>query len=62
VLEEYLRHYVNPVQDNWDDRLPLAEFAYNNSVHEAVGETPFLLTYGLHPRLPHARTDGHSRE
>jgi hypothetical protein len=54
VLEEYLRHYVNHSQDDWDQWLPLAEFAYNNSVHEAAGETPFFLNYGLHPRLPGA--------
>lgn len=54
VLEEYLRHYVNPSQDDWDHWLPMAEFAYNNSVHEAVKETPFFLNYGLHPRVPGA--------
>jgi len=54
VLEEYLRHYVNPSHDDWDEWLPLAEFAYNNSVHEAVGDTPFFLNYGLHPRIPNA--------
>jgi hypothetical protein len=32
----------------------LAEFAYNNSVHEAVKETPFFLNYGIHPRVPGA--------
>ena len=54
VLEEYLRHYVNPSQDDWDEYLSLAEFAYNNSVHEATGATPFFLNFGLHPRLPGA--------
>jgi len=54
VLEEYLRHYVSPSHDNWDELLPLAEFAYNNSVHEAVRETPFFLNSGVHPRLPGA--------
>jgi transposase InsO family protein len=54
VLEEYLRHYVSPNQDDWDEWLALAEFAYNNSVHEATGHSPFLLNYGIHPRLPGA--------
>ena len=31
TLEEMLRSYVNYKQDNWDEYLPLAEFAYNNS-------------------------------
>jgi hypothetical protein len=52
VLAEYLRHYVNDGHDDWDGLLPMAEFAYNNSLHEAVGETPFYLNYGRHPRLP----------
>ncbi len=54
VLEEYLRHYVNPHHDDWDEWLPLAEFAYNNSVHEATGHSPFFLNHGMHPRLPGA--------
>ena len=29
VLEDMLRHYVNPKQDNWDELLPAAEFADN---------------------------------
>jgi len=29
--------------------VPLAEFAYNKSVHEAVGASPLFLNNGLHP-------------
>eukprot|EP00775_Hariotina_reticulata_P004793 gene4792-biopygen6544 len=56
VLEEYLRSFVNSTQSDWDDWLPLAEFAYNNSFHEAVGTTPFHLNYGKAPRLPSTPT------
>jgi hypothetical protein len=52
ILEEYLRAYVNPEQNDWDQWLPLAEFAYNNSKQESIGCTPFYLNYGRHPRLP----------
>lgn len=57
VLEEYLRHYVNSTQSDWDSWLPLAQFAYNNSWHEAIGTTPFYMNYLKHPSLPH-RTAG----
>lgn len=60
VLEEYLRHYVNPHQDDWDEWLSLAEYAYNNSVHEATGHTPFFLNYGRHPHMPGAPKDSSS--
>lgn len=52
MLEEYLRHYVCANHEDWTSWLPLAEFSYNNPVHEAVGETPFFLNAGRHPRLP----------
>ena len=52
VLEEYLRHFINPSQTDWDEWLDLAQFAYNNSHHEAIGTTPFYINYGRHPRLP----------
>ena len=31
-LEQSIRQYCNYEQDNWNDLLPLAEYAYNNSV------------------------------
>jgi len=31
ILEDMLRHYVNQVQDDWDEFLAVVEFAYNNS-------------------------------
>ena len=52
VLEEMLRHYVSPYQSDWNDYLPLCEFAINNSVNESTGFTPFYLTYGYHPMTP----------
>ena len=36
VLEDMLRHYVNPRQDDWDTLLPILEFAVNNSWNESV--------------------------
>ena len=52
VLEDMLRHYVNPKQDNRDELLPAAEFAVNNAYQESIQDTPFYLNNGRHPRLP----------
>ena len=41
--EDMLRHYVGPSQDDWDLRLPCADFAINNAVKAATGHTPFYL-------------------
>ena len=56
VLEDYLRHYINPHQDNWEELLPLAEFAINNACHESTGTTPFRLNYGFDPSTPLSRS------
>lgn len=52
VLQEMLRHWVNPQQNNWDTLLATAEFAINNSFSEAVRNTPFRLNYGHDPLTP----------
>jgi hypothetical protein len=52
VMQEVLRHYVNPLQTDWDQWLPCVEFAINNSVHSGTKETPFFLNYGIHPSTP----------
>ncbi len=46
TLEDMLRHWCNPDQDDWDEHLKLAEFACHNAFHASVGETPFMLTFG----------------
>eukprot|EP00877_Chromochloris_zofingiensis_P011940 jgi/Chrzof1/69/Cz01g02140.t1 len=52
VLEEVLRHYVSPRQEDWEEYLPIAEFAINNAWQESVQNTPFFLNYGQHPLTP----------
>jgi Reverse transcriptase (RNA-dependent DNA polymerase)/RNase H-like domain found in reverse transcriptase/Integrase zinc binding domain/Chromo (CHRromatin Organisation MOdifier) domain/Retroviral aspartyl protease len=52
VLEDMLRNYVDPRQDDWDKHLPLAEFAVNNSFNQSTKTTPFYLNYGEHPQTP----------
>ncbi|GBG67408.1 hypothetical protein CBR_g544 [Chara braunii] len=41
-----LRTLIRPDQKDWVDRLPDIEFAYNTSVHPAIGMTPFELHHG----------------
>ena len=57
TLEHFLRCYCSENPEQWVDMLPLAEFAYNNSVHSSTGVSPFFLVQGQHPRLPEAVED-----
>ena len=52
VVEEMLRAFTSPSQDDWDEQLAAAEFAINNAYHESTLTTPFMLNSGQHPRLP----------
>ena len=52
TLEQILRAYVHPLHDNWTTYLPLAEAAYNSSVHAATGVTPYFANYGFEPTQP----------
>ena len=51
-IEEMLRAYMGKCQNDWDDRLGMIEFAYNNSIHSSSGYTPFYLCCGRHPMSP----------
>jgi len=52
MVENYLRCYCNYHQDNWDELLPAAEFAYNSAVSEDIGMSPFELDLGWNPKSP----------
>jgi Chromo (CHRromatin Organisation MOdifier) domain len=52
TLEQMLRAHTNAKQDNWDEDLPYAEIAYNNSKQVSTGESPFYLDYGQEMTLP----------
>ena len=52
VLEDLLRACILDLQGNWDDHLPLVEFAYNNSFQASIGMTPFEALYGRKCRSP----------
>jgi hypothetical protein len=52
TMEDMLRHYVGPTLKDWDRHLPLVEFAYNSSMHESIGTTPYKAALGLDPKVP----------
>src|SRR3569623_678779 len=52
TLEAYLRHFIAPTMTDWDEWLARAQFAYNNSYHKGIRDTPFYLVLGRHPRTP----------
>lgn len=52
TIEQILRAYVSPLQDDWSSWLPMAEFAYNNAIHTATRQTPFFANLGYNPTLP----------
>lgn len=51
ATNQYLRMFVNYAQDDWEDWLPLQEFASNNSVNMTTGVSPFMANKGFHPRV-----------
>mmetsp|Transcript_606 Transcript_606/g.749 ORF Transcript_606/g.749 Transcript_606/m.749 type:complete len:720 (-) Transcript_606:540-2699(-) len=60
TLEQMLRMYVRPAQDDWDTYLPLIEYAYNSAVHETTHQTPFEIIYGFTPPDPFIAATFHS--
>ena len=52
VIQEMMRHYIGPTQNDWDDHLTAIEFAINNAYHESIKTTPFRVNYGQDPQTP----------
>ena len=52
TLEDMLRACVVDYKDNWEDCLPLCEFAYNNSYHLSIKMAPFEALYGRRCKTP----------
>jgi hypothetical protein len=49
IMEQYLRAYVNYLQDDWADWLLLAKFAANNQASKTTGISPFFTNKGFDP-------------
>ncbi|GMG17698.1 unnamed protein product [Phytophthora fragariaefolia] len=52
TLEEYLRCFVGPLQDDWDIHLANAEFAINSTVNSSMKLAPFEADLGYVPLNP----------
>jgi hypothetical protein len=49
-LGDLLRSLVTEHHSQWDNILPQAEFAYNDSINRSTGQSPFQIVYGMQPR------------
>ena len=49
VIIQIIAMYVASDHKDWDTYLPSAKYAYNTSLSETTGDTPFFLTYGCEP-------------
>ena len=59
IVEIYLRWYCNYHQNNWDEILPGAEFAYSSAISDALGMPPFEADLGRNPKSPLDLISGH---
>ncbi len=48
-IEQYLCNFCSYQQDDWVDWIRLAEFQYNNLIHESTHVIPFYTNYRFHP-------------
>ena len=51
-IKKMIRAYCDENQDNWDLGVTQLCFAYNSSVHETTGLTPFEVMFGRDPIIP----------
>ena len=51
-LEDMLRACIIDFKGNWDKRLPLVEFSYNNSFYSSISMAPYETLYGERCRSP----------
>ena len=49
TIEQVLRAYIQSDESAWEDLLPAAELAYNCTVHNSTGLTPFEVMIGENP-------------
>jgi hypothetical protein len=53
TVEVMLRHLLMEFPDrDFDELLPMAQWAYNSAVHSTTKQTPYLSVFGVEPRAP----------
>lgn len=52
TLKDYLKHFVNQTQDNWDLFVHTAMFSYNTLIHTTTQFTPYELVFGHKALIP----------
>ncbi|XP_073152923.1 uncharacterized protein [Henckelia pumila] len=52
ILEDMLKACMINFGGNWESKLPLVEFTYNNSYQATIGMTPYEALYGRSCRTP----------
>jgi hypothetical protein len=52
MVIRYLQAFATSQVDEWDQLLPLAEFAYNSSIHRSIKVAPFKADLGYRRDLP----------
>lgn len=56
TLKDYLKHYINEKQTDWDTYITFAMFSYNTAVHKSTRYTPYELLFGQKGYLPSSIT------
>ena len=56
TLADYLKHFVNDNQTDWDEYIELFSFSYNTAVHASTNYTPYELIFGTKATLPSSIT------
>ena len=52
TLQKMLSSFVSSRQDDWDLWVDSVVYAYNTSLHESLGLSPYEVVFGRTPRLP----------
>ena len=52
TLSALLRVLINKNIKEWEECLPIAEFAYNRARHSTTAKSPFEVVYGFNPLSP----------